>query len=261
VTGFITLASVKAFIGAGVAVSQYSVWLRTGRPGDRGSIPGRGKRCVQTGSVAQPASYPMGTGVLSPGVKRGRDVTLTTHPHLAQWSWTSRSYTSSPPCASIGVLWDCFKEFIFRGQHTKLVAWLERYSNQRSQSLSGSNIAPLSISVTMSIQYKLWLTPGTKRQGVRTTRAVPSEMRLKPISGPGSTLWNTAAPSYTLSLASDASSGKFHPLSQLSSASFSVAMGRSKNENIKVQPNISHENTAVIVDQWWNGTCPWHLTK
>jgi hypothetical protein len=44
------------------------VWLRTGRPGDRGSIPGRGKGffsynlCVQTGSVAQPASYTMGTG-------------------------------------------------------------------------------------------------------------------------------------------------------------------------------------------------------
>jgi hypothetical protein len=27
-----------------------------------------------------PASYPIGTGVLSPGVKRGRYVTLTTHP-------------------------------------------------------------------------------------------------------------------------------------------------------------------------------------
>jgi hypothetical protein len=38
--------------------------------------------CVRTGSGAHPASYTMGTGVLSPGVKRGRDVTLTTHPHL-----------------------------------------------------------------------------------------------------------------------------------------------------------------------------------
>jgi hypothetical protein len=36
--------------------------------------------CVQTGSEAHPASCPMGTGVLSPGVKRGRGVTLTTHP-------------------------------------------------------------------------------------------------------------------------------------------------------------------------------------
>jgi hypothetical protein len=45
---------------------QYSVWLRSGRPGDRGSIPGRGKEfsyslCVQTGCGAHPASYPVGT--------------------------------------------------------------------------------------------------------------------------------------------------------------------------------------------------------
>jgi hypothetical protein len=39
--------------------------------------------CVQTGSEAHPASCPMGTGgVLSLRVKRGRGVTLTTHPHL-----------------------------------------------------------------------------------------------------------------------------------------------------------------------------------
>jgi hypothetical protein len=38
--------------------------------------------CVQTGSGAHPASCPMGTGVLFPGVKCGRGVTLTTHPHL-----------------------------------------------------------------------------------------------------------------------------------------------------------------------------------
>jgi hypothetical protein len=38
--------------------------------------------CVQTDSEAHRASYPMGTGVLSPGVKRGRGVTLTTHPYL-----------------------------------------------------------------------------------------------------------------------------------------------------------------------------------
>jgi hypothetical protein len=40
--------------------------------------------CVQTGSGAHPASCPMGIewvpGVLSPGVKRGRGVTLTVHP-------------------------------------------------------------------------------------------------------------------------------------------------------------------------------------
>jgi hypothetical protein len=39
--------------------------------------------CVQTGSEAHPASYPMGTGgVPSPGAKRGWGVTLTTHRHI-----------------------------------------------------------------------------------------------------------------------------------------------------------------------------------
>jgi hypothetical protein len=35
--------------------------------------------------------------VLSPGVKRGRGVTLTTHPHLVPRSRMSTSYRSSPP--------------------------------------------------------------------------------------------------------------------------------------------------------------------
>jgi hypothetical protein len=35
-------------------------------------------------------------GVLSSGVKRGRGVTVTTHPHLLQKSRMSRSYTSPP---------------------------------------------------------------------------------------------------------------------------------------------------------------------
>jgi hypothetical protein len=36
-------------------------------------------------------------GVLSPGVKRGRGVMLTTHPHLVPSLRMSRSYASSPP--------------------------------------------------------------------------------------------------------------------------------------------------------------------
>jgi hypothetical protein len=36
--------------------------------------------CVQTGSGAHPASYPVGTGGPFLGVKCGRGVTLTTHP-------------------------------------------------------------------------------------------------------------------------------------------------------------------------------------
>jgi hypothetical protein len=38
--------------------------------------------CVQTGSGAHPTSCTMGTGGPFPGVKRGRGVMLTTHPHL-----------------------------------------------------------------------------------------------------------------------------------------------------------------------------------
>jgi hypothetical protein len=55
--------------------------------------------CVQTGSGAHPASIQWVPGVLSLGVKRGRGVTLTTHPHLVLGM--SRSYTSSPPSASM----------------------------------------------------------------------------------------------------------------------------------------------------------------
>jgi hypothetical protein len=55
--------------------------------------------CVQTGSGAHTAPVQWVQGVLSPGVKRGRSVTLTTHPHLVPRSRMSRSYTSSPPSA------------------------------------------------------------------------------------------------------------------------------------------------------------------
>jgi hypothetical protein len=58
-------------------LSQCSVWLRFDprqRQEDFSS-----NFYVQTGSEAHPASYPMGAWVLSPGVKRGQVVTLTTH--------------------------------------------------------------------------------------------------------------------------------------------------------------------------------------
>jgi len=53
--------------------------------------------CVQTGSGVHPASCTMGTGGPFPGLKRGRGVTLTTHPHLVTRPRMSRSYTSSLP--------------------------------------------------------------------------------------------------------------------------------------------------------------------
>jgi hypothetical protein len=59
--------------------------------------------CVQTGSEAHPASCTMVPGVLSPEAKRGRGLTLTTHPHLLPRSRMSRSYTSSPPKRLHGV--------------------------------------------------------------------------------------------------------------------------------------------------------------
>jgi hypothetical protein len=59
--------------------------------------------CVQTGSETHPASCTMGTGGPFPGAKRGRGVTLTTHPHLVPRSRMSRSYTSSPPKRHHGV--------------------------------------------------------------------------------------------------------------------------------------------------------------
>jgi hypothetical protein len=52
--------------------------------------------CVQTGSMAHPASCTMGTGILYQGLKRGRGVTLITHPHPIPRSKMSRSCTSSP---------------------------------------------------------------------------------------------------------------------------------------------------------------------
>jgi hypothetical protein len=59
--------------------------------------------CVQTGSDAHPVSCTMGTGVPFPGAKRGRGMTLTTHPHLVPRSRMSSSYASSPPKRHHGV--------------------------------------------------------------------------------------------------------------------------------------------------------------
>jgi hypothetical protein len=76
-------------------VSQYSVWLRNERQRDRGSIPGREKRIFPL--ALQALGPTQGTRVPFLGVKYGRRVKLTTHPHLLPSSWMSRSCTSSPP--------------------------------------------------------------------------------------------------------------------------------------------------------------------
>jgi hypothetical protein len=57
--------------------------------------------CVQTGSEAHPASCTMCNGGPFPGAKRGRGMTLTTHPHLVPRSLMSRSYTPLPPSSCV----------------------------------------------------------------------------------------------------------------------------------------------------------------
>jgi hypothetical protein len=67
----------------------------------------QGKRIFPVTSVSRPALGPTlppiqwVPGILSWGAKRGRGVTLTTHPHLVPRSRMSRSYTSSPPSATM----------------------------------------------------------------------------------------------------------------------------------------------------------------
>jgi hypothetical protein len=52
--------------------------------------------CVQTRSEVHPASYTMGTGGPFPGIKHGREVTLTTHPSSAKVKNEKELYLLSP---------------------------------------------------------------------------------------------------------------------------------------------------------------------
>jgi hypothetical protein len=59
-------------------LSRYSDWLRAGLSGDRIPVGARFSTPVQTGPEAHRASCTVGTGSF-PGVKSGRDVTLTSY--------------------------------------------------------------------------------------------------------------------------------------------------------------------------------------
>jgi hypothetical protein len=95
--GYLKLHFTNAMLVVGAGVGQSVQRPRTGRPGDRGSIPGRVKSIFPLASVSRPALGPTQppvqwvSGVLSPGVNRGRGVTLTTYPHVVPTSWMSRS--------------------------------------------------------------------------------------------------------------------------------------------------------------------------
>jgi hypothetical protein len=56
-----------------------------------------------------PASCTVGTGILSPGIKHSRVVTLTTHTHLVPKLRMSRSYISSPFKRLRGVYLNSFR--------------------------------------------------------------------------------------------------------------------------------------------------------
>jgi hypothetical protein len=101
----IKIGSLTYFNGSSVSiVSDYGLDDRAiGVRSPAGGKDYSSSLCVQTGSEAHPASCKMGTGCLFPGAKRGRGVTLTTHPHLVPRSRMSRSYTSSPPKRHHGV--------------------------------------------------------------------------------------------------------------------------------------------------------------
>jgi hypothetical protein len=84
-------------VSSGSVVSDYGVDDRAiGVRSPAGAKDFSSILCVQTGSGAHPASCTMGTGGLFPGAKRGRAVTLTTHPHLVPKSRISRTYISYP---------------------------------------------------------------------------------------------------------------------------------------------------------------------
>ena len=75
--------------------SHYNDWLRVGLSGNRIPVGARFSAPVQKNLGAQSAFCTMGTGSFS-GVKRGRGVTLTSHPLLVPWSRKGRAILLLP---------------------------------------------------------------------------------------------------------------------------------------------------------------------
>jgi hypothetical protein len=92
--------NLKKCFGKLCLTTDWTTWFRS--PSDANSFSCN--RCVQISSEAHPASYPKGTGGSFLGIKRGRGVRLTTHPHLLLKSRKNRSYISSPLGAFMGVI-------------------------------------------------------------------------------------------------------------------------------------------------------------
>jgi hypothetical protein len=77
-----------------------------GRFRDSKSIVGTTVHSRLSGLMEKGEGCTMGIGGPFQGVKRGRGVTLTTHPHLVPRSRMSRSYISSPPKRLRGMQWN-----------------------------------------------------------------------------------------------------------------------------------------------------------
>jgi hypothetical protein len=100
---YISMKLVRSCCSSVSIVSDYRLDNRASGIGSPAEAEGfSSSLCVQTSSEAHPVSYPVGTFVLSSGVKRGRAVTLTTHLHLEPRLRMSRSYTSSLACCLHG---------------------------------------------------------------------------------------------------------------------------------------------------------------
>jgi hypothetical protein len=95
---FILCKAYRSRVSSGSIVSDYGLDDRAiGVRSPAGAKDFSSNLCIQTGSEVHPASCTMGTGGPFPGAKRGRGVTLITHPLLVPRSRMSRSYTSCPP--------------------------------------------------------------------------------------------------------------------------------------------------------------------
>jgi hypothetical protein len=113
INGIYRPTSCRRSWGSSVSIGSYY------RLDDRGLIPGK-DRIFPLASVYRPALKPTQPPVqrvmrdLSPGLKRGRGVMLTTHPHLVPRLIISRSYTASLHKRIYGVSWNCSTFYISR---------------------------------------------------------------------------------------------------------------------------------------------------
>jgi hypothetical protein len=64
--------------------------------------------CVRTGSGVHPDPCPVSARSPFPGRKAQQGHDADYSPHLVPRSWMNKSYTSSPTCTFVRLLWDCF---------------------------------------------------------------------------------------------------------------------------------------------------------